>query len=70
MSKQVFPQPPSPTTTSFFEYETGVLAPVDRPALYAVLPVLLVVELDIIDVGGVISRDLWTVELMIIMRCV
>lgn len=38
----------------------------DRPALYVILQVLLVVELDIIDDGGVISRDLWMAEVMLV----
>lgn len=30
MSKHVFPQPPSPTTTSFFEYAGGSVIAVSR----------------------------------------
>lgn len=50
------PQPPSPTTTSFFEYDTGVLAPVDLPVLYAALLDLPLVPPERVEEAGVISR--------------
>ena len=72
MSRQVFPQPPSPTTTSFFEYAggpLGVVAPVERVARVFTVeaPESILTGVELLSVSGGLSllietkrkRTLW-----------
>jgi hypothetical protein len=53
MSRQVFPHPPSPTTTIFFEYAGAsvILVPADSRPVDVVIPLIVVLTVPSLDLA-------------------